>query len=439
MKRLFLCLLFLAACGDDVGKNPAKSNSTNNTTNNGSNNATTNTINNGSNNATNNATNNTTNNQNLTSVPASDYGLRYVEMLCRVRFECENTSLVWDYDLRRFGDLDGCLANASELAKYVGIGAEVAHAFGQGTISYDPALAAACIGDTLAEYCALGDLEPASCRAFFGPKVFDDGTCTWRGECYSGACVKDVDTCGGVCETRTFACGTTACTFDEFCDDANTCQRFRDVGEACEFLQCKDDLFCNADIGETGVCERMRSLTKGESCFDSQGCVPGLYCDVQSQCSDTKLTVGEDCDMQGPPLDQCAGNAVCGRLGTCVPQRTQAIDEPCFLDVECQQGLLCATTCVAVAALGETCSIYGECETGAFCKTGEDVFSGICEPRKALGEACEFEGCELGLSCINSVCAATGQIGDACVMSADCQTYACSDAGLCLAEACAYN
>ncbi|MEZ4461216.1 MAG: hypothetical protein R3E66_16155 [bacterium] len=450
MKRLFLCLLFVAsACGDDLGKdsintnnaaNNTTNNASNNSTNNTSNNASNNTTNNASNNSTNNASNNSTNNnQPLTSVPAGDFGRRYAEMLCRVRFECVNTSLVWDYDLRRYGDLTTCLANAGELAKHVGIGAEVAYAYAQETISYDPALAAACINETKAEYCAYGELEPLSCRAFFGPKVFDDDACSWRGECYSGRCAKSPDTCGGVCQTRTFACGTSSCTSDEFCDDNDMCQRYRDVGEACEFLQCKDGLFCNAEFLGTGVCERYRSLTKGEPCFDSQACEPGLYCNDQNECSDMKLAIGEDCDTQGPPLDQCAGDAVCGRLGTCVPARTQAREEPCLLDLECQQGLLCATTCVAIAALGEPCSIYGECEAGAFCKTGDDPFSGICEQRKALGEACEFDGCELGLSCRNSVCIQPGQIGDPCAISADCQSHTCSEAGICLAEACGYN
>jgi len=150
------------------------------------------------------------------------------------------------------------------------------------------------------------------------------------------------------------------------------------VGEDCvgsfEGSGCADGLTCRGSL-----CVTLPGM--GEDCGDTGECAPGLAC------ADDGGSV-----KCGPPRaigESCLSGTECGDLGRCdffesrcAPRLADGAE--CFLDEDCEVGLLClsdpltfATRCRPPVAIGERCDGIG-CVDGGFCAF--EMGAASCEP-----------------------------------------------------------
>ncbi|MEZ4461217.1 MAG: hypothetical protein R3E66_16160 [bacterium] len=436
MQRLALYLLVLnVACTDEPGTDPVSTN--------------------------------TSTFERLTSLPAEDFRRRYAEMVCHVGFECMHGM---PGELSIFGDLETCLANTSvrntTFSNFLKVAEGLDYGVRQGTIAYDPVLAANCINEIHEQSCdsswGIGYTPVAfifneSCQSFSEGTLRDGETCANGRECLSGICAQAAPgSCGGVCAPPLpLTCGLPGAPVsvciegEQFCDEDGTCALKGDVGDPCnpngagteQAKPCRDGLFCNAEFPQIGVCERLESLDTGTPCFHAEACLPGLFCNSARRCSNREPALGEECAFALPVTEQCAGTAICGlRDGSyvCMRSESKAEQESCIQSRECQKGLTClSNTCKRIPSLGEPCDDY--CNDGAVCIVDLEIGELVCQERKALGDLCTYDfECALGLMCLNQACHPQGQaqVGESCVDAWNCQSFKCSEAGVCLPETC---
>lgn len=138
----------------------------------------------------------------------------------------------------------------------------------------------------------------------------------------------------------------------------DVCQRLRGEGEPCRNIdssrstrECRDELFCDADFGQQGICRPRRGTG---ACRIGSECGDGLYCP--------------------------GSNFTRRTWGTCEPAAARG--ESCS-DRGCDYGLLCSfatETCQRSARLGERCEDRGSCEYSGFCVEGfcQQRLSGPC-------------------------------------------------------------
>lgn len=276
-----------------------------------------------------------------------------------------------------------------------------------GTLTYDAALARACLDATRAQGCDLFiAAPPEACRDFLQGTIAIGGRCSTSEECEG----------------------------DAFCDGAGcpdvpgTCAARLGSGSACESDdECQSGLLC-----EDGAC-RTPASTSGGSC----GGGSGLECPIDELC------IGADLETRG----------------TCTPITevfTRNLDEPCDpLEAElCSPELSCAITggtagaleasCKAIAPSGGSC--FGAspdmCPRGEYCDALPQMgdLEGTCQTLPVEGEACGqslfTRVCGEGLECVTigdvQTCIRLKANGQACDSESECLSGVCTG-GTCAA------
>jgi hypothetical protein len=293
---------------------------------------------------------------------------------------------------------------------------------------------------------------PSNQRCDFGTETCvnyagDGEACELSGECDPSmdlACNYDPDAASGTCVAEgsvaagEFCANDSVCAADHYCADDDTCQPDRQDGESCGFGECAEGLVCNYDFDASmGTCVAEESVAQDEFCYDSTVCAAGLYCDISEDvCKPADKAAGEDCvfDLE------CDGDLVCnfvGGAGTCAALDSLADGEGCDRDALCMtDGSFCdfaAEACTQPAADGETCTGDRPCAPGLACLNRDTTSGeGTCGALLGQGETCQdFTQCAAPLSCIEDTCSAKKANGESCTSDLDCESFSCSDAGMC--------
>lgn len=331
-----------------------------------------------------------------------------------------------------------------------------------GTLQFDEAAAAAC----------LGDLSRTDAH-----------------------CLRDFVTCGvtspgvrGVVFVSTFnACGAATCGEQEFCDrdcDTPTCLPYRQPGQSCGLREQCDPAtgFC----GDANTC--VAFLGQGEACFPGL-CSPGSDCRVDGGCV-ARLADGESCvaDFEclvghcrrsdnrcgftplgaGCRSVEACGNPAYAPMGICKGLRLEpdgGVRDPGLCTAQaargdachrawgpegfvCADGLACLDgECVTAAPysrpLGAECplrfgtvsgdSYFGAaaCQAGFTCQPmASSLTVGRCGIAKGAGTACtERDECEVGLRCVpgasGRVCTKVSGVGEPCTFERCFDELAC--------------
>lgn len=179
------------------------------------------------------------------------------------------------------------------------------------------------------------------------------------GFCRQGLWCDNAGSTPGTCKpvsTEGQACDSYAgpqCGWSLFCRNGR-CQKAKGENESCTppgtgrfgTLECRDELFCDGDLGQPGTCHR--KLAVGGACRSNIECEDGMDC------------------PGARPQD--------GVRGTCQPAPRQG--EPCGTR-PCAPGLVCSSTtytCVATVRLGEPCADNDACYFSGIC------LDGTCQP-----------------------------------------------------------
>jgi hypothetical protein len=239
-------------------------------------------------------------------------------------------------------------------------------ALAAGRISYDGTGAAACVDSFSSAGCDIKSLdtlgESGVCVGFVRGLVATGGSCKGSGECQNGYCdqgVGSISGCPGTC--KAFAatggdCSAAQCAATDYCS-SNVCTRYGAAGAPCsDLIPCASTLVCQA-----GTCQKPGGA--GAACsmtFISDTCAAGLFCDRTSLTCKARLSAGSTCNSNS----------------------------------ECNDGLLCAGTCRAVADIGGSCA-NAVCAGDAVC----DPASQKCMLKGVLGADCGMSFCQIGLYC----------------------------------------
>jgi hypothetical protein len=278
------------------------------------------------------------------------------------------------------------------------VGAEVS----AGALTFDPAAAAACLGEIASLACWQQLPGLADCANVFVGRIPEGGDCyaatpPARDECVSGTRCVETLTCPGTCVR--YAQLNEPCTNNnsdgpDYCAQGLTCDQTTLVctapasprpaptpGSPCSF---------ETDCWSDGV-----QLT----CLDQNGPVQSGGAGTCQPPSDTGACYyGGDCRS-----DICQGATPNTVAGSCVAPKIAG--DPCTPGArECGPGTYCAATgtCTILPAVGQPCAGYmGE---------GQECVNGVCDPASItcipfgkLGDACQpgfiFSSCNFYLAC----------------------------------------
>merc|ERR1719481_33164 len=153
------------------------------------------------------------------------------------------------------------------------------------------------------------------------------------------------------------------CFQNEECDDElfcklgvtfgpGQCTQYKLEGESCSPRDpngfCKLGLQCLASNRGPPTCVGPRKQELGENCFQSEECDKDLFCKLgltfgPGKCEQLRLE-GESCNPEDPN-GYCRTGLSCRASNAggyqCVGQRKAGVDEDCFQDEECANGLWC--------------------------------------------------------------------------------------------------
>ena len=320
----------------------------------------------------------------------------------------------------------------------------------------------------LTDECNVGvcDSEAESCVAVpvsDGTSCDDGLYCTVNTSCSDGACTGSPRSCSsasdqcneGVCNEDENTCEPLPVSDGTECDNGLYCT----INDTCEEGVCTagDDRSCSAADGacREGECDEENNTCTGDPLPDGSSCDDGLYCTVNTTCSD-----GECVDSQ--PRD-CSGEGDQCNAGICDEDNNTCTSEPVADNTPCDDGSFCTVdnVCQQGSCVGESrdcsglddqcnegsCSESQEscvavpansgdsCDDGAFCTVDTVCTSdGTCqgEPRdcSALDDSCQFGTCDEnagscvaedepdGLSCDDGVY---------CTVGTECQAGQCTD------------
>ncbi len=317
-----------------------------------------------------------------------------------------------------------------------------------------------CSGDSV---CAGGVCLPTSCSGTpcpAGDPRSDAGVNDpMRSVCVNGACV-DAQcvgvTCqaglvctGGVCAPCSAnECGTRAeclgkvcddgdaCTKDDVCKAAGTCEGTPVVCAAPPDAQCSETGFCDP---ESGSCVYL-ALAAGSPCSAGSLCTDGDACDGAGTC-----VAGQSKDCSAPPDAQCATAA-----GACDPSSGECLFTMKPKGTACSDGNSCtnpdkcdgAGQCVSGA--GQVCSSppnqcynpQGACNGNGGCTYTKKSASASCDDGNActVGDHCDGNGtCVAGTQMVCKsppACHTSGSCsGGKCVYGLSANNSACPDDG----------
>ncbi|MGI5865342.1 MAG: DUF7107 domain-containing protein [Myxococcales bacterium] len=176
------------------------------------------------------------------------------------------------------------------------------------------------------------------------------------------------------------------CTDDSECRPGEIC----DIdNEACvERPGCLDDTECAPGHVCTPDGECVATTTTGCQTTDDCASTPGTYCNLDLEI----CVIGCETD------EQCTAPEVCDQdRHRCVAPG----DEPCFLDEDCGEGMLCIDDrCIPDSTVGDNCTDSYQCPPGQYCAS-----SGNCVPGCDSDELCDSGLCNLQThTCINPEC-----------------------------------
>ena len=278
----------------------------------------------------------------------------------------------------------------------------------KGTVTYDPAAAAACAAWVESAGCAatpcavyntdygcspLGGSVPSGspCIRVFVGKLAGGASCTTNVECQSTECDKgsggDVR-CPGVCLVPVAEGGdcsdfqNTSCAAGLSCLQPGAamgpqiCARAMPLGGDCSHAFCEVGTYCDEDV--TGKC--VAATASGPCTGASWECLAGSSCSATSN----------RCVPQG------RSGAPCSRPADCITNLESCVNGHCMVP--------------SAVAVGQPCpsDVPTLCDAASYCLTPDGQSSGTCTPRKALGAACSPEGdmysCVAGATCLNGTC-----------------------------------
>ncbi len=184
------------------------------------------------------------------------------------------------------------------------------------------------------------------------------GPCEQNEHCISDFCSQGTQTCStpsgfedGVPCVGSFQC------ISDWCDPMSlVCEQPNDPGEPCDSLQnaeCKDG-YCDSSVPANPVCAAYGDI--GDPCM------------ITSECDATQSL---SCvDMQ------------CAKLQN---------GDPCFNDLQCEDGLCFQSMCDTPLSLGEACgtvAMFKPCTEDAFCNIPLGETDGSCTQLSSTGQAC---------------------------------------------------
>ncbi len=281
-------------------------------------------------------------------------------------------------------------------------------------LSYDPALAKACIDGVSALACedlTLG--TPSACPGAFGGKAPVGSPCFVDAECAGESFCDPRSACPGVCAAKNTAGGP--CSDNDHCAGAlgcfgGRCGRPAMVGAACGGqVVCDGGALCAATTHTNGderpVCKRIADLPvakNGEACDFGLG----TYCGDGNACFYTGggHTASYHC---GPKV---------GSGAPCL----FAVPDPCPLDEYCPvdldaSPLVLEGVCTRRLVPGQWCGLAGTssggCVAGDACEPARPGEPPVCIPVERLGGPCRSSS-----TCFSGLCR-----GDVCVEGLACE------------------
>ncbi len=223
-----------------------------------------------------------------------------------------------------------------------------------------------------------------------------------------------------------------------------------EIGELCTLHgECASG-YCGSNEYEQQVCT---SGGIGEYCYDNEGCVEGLLCDLDNTWKCIGLPLGEMCEMN----IQCAPNE-CDTYYTSTCVLAGELGSSCSIGGDCDS-MYCDTGLWGVCTsglVGDSCGNNTDCSTGYcgydvtgnrsctngvtgvdLCALGNECASGFCDTfstymcsEGATGDYCSDDTeCNdgYGLTCSNNQCdLLTGNpLGEVCITGDDCLSGYC--------------
>lgn len=235
------------------------------------------------------------------------------------------------------------------------------------------------------------------------------------------------------------------------------------IGETCSVSpECVGDTYCDSPSCPTSMGTCATRKANGAACDEDDECVDGLVCEDDS-CGPPAGRSGGPCGggtgAQCPLGELCIGESEGEIPGTCTTIdsiQTAALGERCVLQetaeespIFCQNGLHCAVTgvdgimpsfeCVEPTTSGGACFVAAPemCPSGEYCNASPRMlmFEGTCTPLPTQGQPCAMV--ELGIRCAGNLvcagemgCVAPQDNGGACTVTAECFSGNC-DEGRC--------
>ncbi len=233
------------------------------------------------------------------------------------------------------------------------------------------------------------------------------------------------------------ACGNdTQCPFGFYCMNNSVCAKKLLPGNSCVAALngsdcdtgiCTNNICCSTPCN--GLCDTCDpgGICRLDPVFSFGGCVGGLQCNAQGNCTKPK---GTQC---GTDVDCASGicNDVPGQVGmrVCADQRCNGLCEATDATGSCKPVLF---------GPDDECNAPFECDgrnrcllqLGQGCDIGLSCASGICDD----GMCCS-QPCATGSHCEGGVCAANKGAGSMCDSPSDCATGLCEN-GICCNREC---
>ncbi len=270
---------------------------------------------------------------------------------------------------------------------------------------------ASCAGDLA---CSAG-----TCRALAsaGSRCDESADCAVSLECAGAVCT---DTPTASCTESSECSGLEACGAGAF---EGTCRVLTALGEPCDADDACADARCDFT---TGLCAPR--LGEGESCAAPTDCASGLLCALTGLCTRAGR-LGEDCvaSFEGAGCAEgltCRGavcvtlpgdGEACGDAGECAPGLAcvddgatvkcgapRSIGESCFSGTECGDLGRCdflESRCAPRLAAGADCFVDADCEVGLLCVSDPLTFMARCRSPLPIGERCDAAACVEGAFC----------------------------------------
>ncbi len=351
-----------------------------------------------------------------TSIPLDQYSGAVMDAMCAMMAKCGGG---W-----QFSSLAACKAFFEFSLKGEGEGVFSAQArVKAGKATYDPVLAAKCIGEFTKGCGSLGKKTPAACAQALKGTAKDGATCTNDADCVSGSCKKSgASGCPGICAAPVDQ--GAECAKNSGCKGDLTCNGLKcgapsggKAGEACSVGSCGDGLWCQNAGSADSKCAAFGDT--GAPCDDEQAsCKAGLWCQ-QGANNERK------CAAQSKLAEACPPGASAGTLFS------SGVAGPCPVGAHCvlKPGSLAGAVCMTSAKLGEACSMEGECLGMDLTCAGAPSGKGVCKVVPAAGEACTQPNFMAGqlFSCLmpsfcnvtTNKCGPAPKVGEPCVLFCD--------------------